>query len=157
MPIIKVIKPFGLRLGSDHPPLYFGVSENFLSDDEFNHWFTQACIKEGRAVLVPETVAEDALGDSEGGDGEAAEPGVEGDVDNRPAAEAAAPDAEAEADVSDGSEKTGEQLTAPTREEFMALTVPQLREVATQRGVTVASNATKAVIVDALLAGMNGA
>lgn len=154
MPIIKVIKPFGLRLSSDKERQDFGVGEHFLSDEELRHWFVQACIKEGRAALVPEPVAED--------DGDPAAPGAVAEADASDAVEAAAEEAAApgeDAAAANAEEEAAapDAQAAPTREGLMALTVQQLREMATKLGVTVASNATKAVIVDALLAGKAGA
>lgn len=108
MPVIKVIKPFGLRQGGKAERKDFGIGEHFVNDEELAHWFVQACLKEGRAMLVAESgmeTAEDAAG-----------------------------------------------LATPTREELTALTVARLKEMASLCGLPLASNATKAVIVDALLA-----
>jgi hypothetical protein len=57
---IKVIKPFGLVLGKGVPLHDFTVGEHDISDVELEHWYMQACIKEGRAVLVAEAPAETA-------------------------------------------------------------------------------------------------
>jgi len=127
MPVIEVKKPFGLRLGSDRERRDFSIGEYSVSDEELDHWFVQACLKDGRAVLVRELVE------------------VEPD---------AAPDAGADdGETDEGAAEPGEERAAPTREELMAMTVAQLKEMAALCGLTPASNATKAVLVDALLAG----
>lgn len=152
MPLITVTKPFGLRLGSGRERQDFSVGEHFLSDEEFAHWFVQACFKDGRAALVPEEMPKPLAEDT----GAEAEPGAEADAAKVAAEEATTPGDEAAADASDGSDETGDKQAAPTREELMALTVLQLKEMAAMCGVTVASNATKAVIVDAVLVKVQG-
>lgn len=115
MPVITVVKPFGLRLGREVHS--FGIGEHCVSDEEFGHWFLQACLKDGRAVRMPE-------------------PAAEGSGEEQPPAR-----------------DEPEAPAAPSRGELMALTVAQLKEMAVQCGLVLASNATKAAIVDALLAG----
>lgn len=139
MPLINVIKPFGLRLGSGRDVQHFGVGEHFVSDEEFDHWFVQDCLKDGRAMLVVNPVPEEEAMQEDSGEGqppagEEPEAGVDG---NR---------------ADEDSDEPGDEPAAPTREVLMALTVAQLKEIAAKCGVALASNATKAAIVDALLA-----
>lgn len=51
---IKVIHPFSLRLAPGKPVRMFGVGEHTISQEEHDHWFVTACLKEGRAVLLPD-------------------------------------------------------------------------------------------------------
>jgi len=48
---ILVIHPFSLRLDSDAPVREFAEGEHTLSEAEYEHWFVQGCIAEGRAKL----------------------------------------------------------------------------------------------------------
>ena len=59
MPRIKCITPFGLRLNSDTPKREFKAKQTYtLSAEEYNHWFIQGCLEEGRAIEVAEKPAE---------------------------------------------------------------------------------------------------
>lgn len=51
---IKVISPIRLRVSSDAPVRAFAPGVHTVSEEELQHWFLQACIKEGRAVLMAE-------------------------------------------------------------------------------------------------------
>ena len=59
---ITVLSPFSLRLDSAQPAREFPVGIHTLSDEEYEHWFLQGCLKEGRAALMADE-AEDE-GDS---------------------------------------------------------------------------------------------
>lgn len=66
MPLIEVHIPFTLRLCRERKGRHFCQGQHELSRQEFEHWFVQGCIAEGRAVVVPvpeqamETVAPSA-------------------------------------------------------------------------------------------------
>jgi hypothetical protein len=54
---IKVLSPIRLRVRTGAPARDFTPGVHEVSEEEFGHWFMQACIKEGRAVLVTEESA----------------------------------------------------------------------------------------------------
>ena len=53
MPLIEVHIPFTLRLCREYKGRHFCQGQHELSRQEFEHWFIQGCIAEGRAVVVP--------------------------------------------------------------------------------------------------------
>lgn len=56
---ITVIHPFSLRPGSGKPVREFPAGEHSITRDEYDHWFLQACLEDGRAVLLAD---EDSAG-----------------------------------------------------------------------------------------------
>lgn len=61
MPTINVLQPFSLRVASGAPVREFGKGSHTVSDKEYNHWFIQGCLTDGRAVLMADVEAEAAL------------------------------------------------------------------------------------------------
>lgn len=53
MPSIEVCIPFTLRLCRECKVRHFPKGVHEVSRQELDHWFTQGCIAEGRAVVVP--------------------------------------------------------------------------------------------------------
>lgn len=53
MPLIEVRIPFTLRLCRECKGRHFHKGQHEVSRQEFEHWFVQGCIAEGRAVIVP--------------------------------------------------------------------------------------------------------
>lgn len=55
MPILKVVKPFILRISGNDAAFTrreFTVGEHQVGQAELGHWFVQACIKDGRAFVL---------------------------------------------------------------------------------------------------------
>lgn len=152
MPVITVVKPFGLRLGSGRDRRDFAIGEHVVSDEELAHWFVQACLKDGRAVLAVESVPEEETAPEGAGDGQA--PAGEDRDDSGATKGTAEGDDEPEDDAAAGEPETGEEkleLFMPAGEELSQLTAAKLRELAALCGASVTSGATKAMIVRAIL------
>lgn len=58
MPIIKVKKPFALRLQSGEK-IKFPIGTHEVSEETLKHWFVKACLDEGRAILLGDISSED--------------------------------------------------------------------------------------------------
>lgn len=58
MPKIKVELPFSMRREGEAELLAFTSGVHEVDADVLKHWFVQACIKDGRAVLLGETALE---------------------------------------------------------------------------------------------------
>lgn len=124
--IIKVQKPFALKLGGEHKRREFPVGVHSVSQDEMEHWFMKAVIAEGRADVVFDTASAPAEKAGAGG-------GKEDEGDSAPVS-----------------------LTSPTRDDLLKLKAEQLKELCTACGLDVPEGSTKAALADMLLAGQDG-
>ncbi|KAF5028365.1 hypothetical protein DSECCO2_659800 [anaerobic digester metagenome] len=72
--IIKVRKPFALKLGGEYKRREFPVGVHSVSPEELEHWFMKAVIAEGRADVVFDKASapEDEAGAGDGKENEGA-------------------------------------------------------------------------------------
>jgi len=100
MKTIKVVSPIRLRLRTGEAAREFAPGAHTLTEEEFGHWFMQACIKEGRAVVVAEKSPEVEKSPA---------PVQENEADAAPADNAPAPQ-----DAAEPAAAPGEAQAAPT-------------------------------------------
>jgi hypothetical protein len=58
MPKINVTRPFSLKRTGSAEIRHFAVGAYEITEAELGHWFVQACIRDGYAVLAAEAPAE---------------------------------------------------------------------------------------------------
>ena len=71
---ITVLRPFGLRLTQHAPLREFTPGEHEIGEEELGHWFVQACLKSGKAVLTAEPSAPEPAPEPESAPEPAPEP-----------------------------------------------------------------------------------